>query len=77
MFCCCFTGWFSPCASDHVGIAFGDIVEYALHWLPWEVEGALNDGINAVLLDALPPWSFAHDLVEVWWSCEAIDGRLC
>ena len=67
------------CMGGYVGIVFGDIlvVEYALHWLPWEVKAALNDGINAVLLDALPPWSFTHDLVEKWWSCNVKIGRLC
>ena len=71
--------WKKKCVGGYVGIAFGDIlvVEYALHWLSWEVEAALNDGINAVLLDALPPWSFTHDLVEKWWSCNVKIGRLC
>ena len=44
-------------------------------WVPWEVEAALNDGINAVLLDALHPWSFAHDLDETWMSSDVSNGR--
>ena len=49
-------------AGGHVEIAFGNIAVYALHWLPWEVEAALNDGVNAVLLDAPP-----HACLLIGW----------